>query len=711
MQFGIKHRVLLLALVPTITISVLLVTYFVNTRLQDLEEAFRAHGERIALKLEKELNDTSSDLRQIENLSEWLKFELETKSIKLREYQILAKGILIFLFGLSISALLAYRMGRNLTRPILEIGEVVNKIREGALNTRTQVLSYPELKMLGSGINAMAETLENAHNELQHKINQATLSLRRTLETIEVQNIELEMSRRAAEHANKIKSEFLADMSHEIRTPLNGVVGFVNLLQKTELNQKQQEYIRTIQKSANNLLAILNDILDFSKMEAGKLRIEQSVMDIRECIDEILNLLLPHAQEKNIALIPLIYSDVPRQVLSDPLRIKQIVTNLVSNAIKFTERGSVIVRVMLENESFSQTTLRVHVTDTGIGLSPEEQKVLFHAFNQTKTGATHTLGGTGLGLVISKKLVEQMGGTIGVESEPQQGSTFWFTFQVESMPQAEFTAQVETTLEIQPSLTPTTTLSSFVSYLDVLKPPITVLAVDDNPENLKLIRILLENMGIAVTTRDNGKAAIVAVRQKTFDLILLDIRMPNMNGVEAAQIIRNVEAEYHRKPTPIIALTANALASEKKSLFENGINDYLTKPVGEIELKNMLEKWIELETNACAIDWTLGKKLAGGKAELAQEFFEKLREILPLEKQRINQDYQKRNWQALRDRVHKLHGACCYCGVPNLKSCVQTLETATASCVPDIIKPHLEAFNLAVDAVLTAAENTTVHDT
>ncbi|HRA42610.1 MAG TPA: ATP-binding protein, partial [Gammaproteobacteria bacterium] len=664
---------LLLSLVPTITISVLLVTYFVNTRLQDLEDAFRAHGERIALKLEKELNDTHSDLGQIENLSGWLKLELETKSIKLREYQILAKAILIFLFGLSISALLAYRMGRNLSHPILEMGKVVNKIREGALNTRTQVSSYPELKMLGSGINAMAETLENAHNELQHKINQATLSLRRTLETIEVQNIELEMSRRAAEHANKIKSEFLADMSHEIRTPLNGVVGFVNLLQKTELNPKQQEYIRTIQKSANNLLAILNDILDFSKMEAGKLRIERSIMDVRECIDEILNLLLPHAQEKNIALIPLIYSDVPAQVLGDPLRIKQIVTNLVSNAIKFTERGSVIVRVMLENESFPHTTLRVNVTDTGIGLSPEEQKVLFHAFNQTKSA--HKSGGTGLGLVISKKLVEQMGGTIGVESEPQQGSTFWFTFQVESTPQVEFTAQVEPTLETQPALT-SSTLSSFVPSLDVLEPPVNVLAVDDNPENLKLIRILLEDMGIEVTTTDNGKAAIVAVRQKTFDLILLDIRMPNMTGLEAAHIIRNVEAEYHRKPTPIIALTANALAAEKESLFKNDINDYLAKPIGEIELKNILKKWIQSETNVCTIDWALGKQLAGGRVELAQEFFEKLREILPLEKQRINDDYQKRNWQAFSDRIHKLHGACCYCGVPELKSCVQTLEAA-----------------------------------
>ncbi|HXH55498.1 MAG TPA: ATP-binding protein [Gammaproteobacteria bacterium] len=704
MQFGIKHRVLLLALVPTITISVLLGTYFVNTRLQDLEEAFCAHREKIALQLEKELSKTSPDLSQIENLRGWLKLELETKSMQLHEYQILAKAILISLLSLSISALLAYRMGRNLTHPILEIGKVVNKIREGALNTRTQVSSYAELKMLGAGINTMAETLENAHNELQHKINQATLSLRRTLETIEVQNIELEMSRRAAEHANKIKSEFLADMSHEIRTPLNAVIGFVNLLQKTELNQKQQEYIRTIQKSANNLLTILNDILDFSKMEAGKLRIERSIMDIRECIEEILNLLLPYAQEKNIALIPLIYSDVPTHVLSDPLRIKQIVTNLVNNAIKFTERGSVIVRVMLEKESFSHTTIRVQVADTGIGLSPEEQKVLFHAFNQTKIGATHKLGGTGLGLVICKKLVEQMGGIIGVESEPQKGSTFWFTFQV------EFPPQIESTLEASPSLTSTPALSSFVPYLDVLQSPTTVLAVDDNPENLKLIRILLEDMGIEVTTRNNGKAAIAAVRQKTFHLILLDIRMPNMNGVEAAHIIRNVEAEFHRNPTPIIALTANALTSDKKALFENGINDYLTKPIGEIELKNILEKWIEPRPNSCTIDWALGKKLAGGKAELAQEFFEKLRKILPLEKRRINEDYQKRNWTALGDRVHKLHGVCCYCGVPKLKNCVQTLETAAASCVSDIIKPHLEAFNLAVDAVLTEAENTTVNN-
>lgn len=672
MQFRIKHRALLLALAPTVVTGVLLTIHFM-------------HG--------------YSTLGQMEILGTGLNPELEAESVKLYSYAVFLKAILIFLFGLSVGVLLAYRMSRTLTKMMLEIAKVISKIRKGELNARVQVSSYSDLNSLAVSINAMAEILENDHNELQHKINQATFSLRRTLETIEVQNIELEMSRKAAEHANKIKSEFLADMSHEIRTPLNGVIGFIHLLQKTELNQKQQEYLCTIQKCANNLLAILNDILDFSKMEAGKLRIERSTMDVRECVDETLNLLLPHAQEKNIALIPLIYSDVPRHVLSDPLRIKQIVTNLVSNAIKFTEHGSVIVRVMFEHESFSEPSIRIHVTDTGIGLSVEEQKILFHAFNQIKTETTHKLGGTGLGLVICKKLVEQLGGTIGVESELQQGSTFWFTFQIAPVLEA-----LEPTLLAEPLV--------LLPPTDPLPLPCSILAVDDNPENLKLIRILLEEMGAEVATANSGKTAIAAVRQRVFNLILMDIRMPNLNGVETAHIIRTIEAEYQRNAAPIIALTAHTVGNEKRFLFENGINDYLEKPIGEIALRNMIEKWIELQpqstpeiqNDAAAIDWVLAKKLAGGKMELAYELFEKLKSILSFEKECINQDYQTRNWQILRERIHKLHGACCYCGVPKLKNCVKILETAATSCEPDMIEPCLEAFNLAVEAVLREAE-------
>ncbi len=825
MKWGIKHQVLLLALVPTFIVSTLLGAYFTSTRLQDLKETFLERGKANTLKLAQdgeyevfsndksrlqnraittlnelgaqsvsfytttgeeiasagnavfhfivprehttiieslptpdrsidsskwttthrispeftsnhqnhkllikenpntiafitpiktieELNDVHSDLTHTEKLIGWLKVELETKSITLGKHQILLHSSMIFLLGLLCSGIYAVHLGRNVTRPILTLAEAVERIKGGELSTRVEISSYRELEILASGVNTMALSLKNAHAELQNKVDQATLSLRRTLETIEVQNIELEIARRAAENANKIKSEFLADMSHEIRTPLNGVIGFINLLQKSELNQKQQDYIITIQKSASNLLAIINDILDFSKIEAGKLRIEYTTMDIRDCIDEVLNLLAPYAHEKNIALVPLIYSDVPPLVFGDPLRIKQIITNLVNNAIKFTEQGSVIIRVMLEHQTNSQLTIRINVSDTGVGLSIEEQKILFQAFNQDKAGTTRKFGGTGLGLVICKKLVEQMGGTIGVESEPHKGSTFWFTFQVskhepsdktkKSLIEASSHSNTEplNTKQMETRLNVSNTLQSKNS--DVF-----ILAVDDNPENLKLITVLLEDMDIKVMAVESAEEAIKAVGQQHFDLILMDIRMPKMDGIEASHIIRNLEANAHQKATPIIALTAHALASEKEALLTAGIDDYLAKPIGELELKKILQKWIptlRLDTLPTKIiDWELGKKLAGGRSELAKEFLRKLIASLPQDKAYINKDYAEKDWEALRNHVHKLHGACCYCGVPQLKEAAKNLETAVASHSLDTMYTHLEALNLAIDMLLKEA--------
>ena len=659
----------------------------------------------------EELNDVHSDLTHTEKLVGWLKIELDSNSINHAKHQILLHSSMIFLLGLFCSGLYAIHLGRNVTRPILTLAEAVERIKGGDLNTRVEISSYPELETLASVINTMALSLKNAHAELQKKVDQATLSLRRTLETIEVQNIELEIARRTAENVNKIKSEFLADMSHEIRTPLNGVIGFINLLQKTELNQKQQDYISTIQKSATNLLAIINDILDFSKIEAGKLRIEYTPMDIRDCIDEVLNLLAPYAHEKNLALVPLVYSDVPSVAFGDPLRIKQIITNLVNNAIKFTEQGSVIIRVMLESQTNSHLTIRVNVSDTGVGLSVEEQKILFQAFNQAKVGTTRKFGGTGLGLVICKKLVEQMGGTIGVESEPQKGSTFWFTFQVSKHEVSEKTknASQET---LAPLLTSPNASSPRIdggnSTNNILgkskNSEIDILAVDDNPENLKLITVLLEDMWLCVTAVESAEGAIKAVEQRHFDLILMDIRMPKMDGIEASHAIRELEKSSNQKATPIVALTAHALASERKALLEAGIDDYLAKPIGEPELKKVLQKWIPtISLNANSnkvIDLELGTKLAGGRAELAKEFLEKLIASLPQEKVRINEAYLQKNWEALRNHVHKLHGACCYCGVPQLKEAAQKLETAAANRALDAIPAHLDAFNLALDTLL-----------
>ena len=280
---------------------------------------------------------------------------------------------------------------------------------------------------LASGINRMAETLQNAREELQHSIDQATEDVRQNLETIEIQNIELDLARKEALEASRIKSEFLANMSHEIRTPLNGILGFTHLLQKSELTPRQLDYLGTIEKSADNLLGIINEILDFSKIEAGKLVLDSVPFNLRDLLQDTLTILAPAAHAKQLELVSLVYRDTPLALVGDPLRLKQILTNLISNAIKFTREGTIVARAMIEDEQEDSVQLRISVQDTGIGLSSQDVRTLFQAFSQADNSLSRQPGGTGLGLVISKRLIEQMGGEIGVDSTPGEGSEFWIS--------------------------------------------------------------------------------------------------------------------------------------------------------------------------------------------------------------------------------------------------------------------------------------------
>lgn len=816
-HWGIRHQVLLLAVVPTLTVSILLVAYFTSSRLQDLEQNFYDRGEAIALKLAQaseygvfsrnsdilqtlsqsalkeydvksvacytetgqeitstgknsltfhppiqpphsplhainslersgifkeetahtlaitvpiksypEIDNLHSDLSQMDTLIGWLKIEFDTTTIHLREYEVLLNTSILLLFGLSLSGLHALQMGRKVTRPILEMAQAVERIKQGDLTTRVRSSVYPELKILESGINTMTKALANAHAELQNKIDMATGNLRRSLETIEVQNLELELARQSAENASQVKTEFLANMSHEIRTPLNAVTGFIRLLQKTSLNDKQKEYIETLQRSSNTLLSIINDVLDFTKIEAGQLRIEMNPTDIYECVEETINLMTPHANEKGITLIPLIYSDVPHQILGDPLRLKQVLNNLLSNAIKFTDQGNVIIRVMLEQETPRQIMLKVTVTDTGIGISPSEQRTLFQSFGQANDEISRKFGGSGLGLIICKRLVEQMNGAIGLESTPNKGTTVWFTFQANKFTKT----QIQKSVEPLPLEEPDLNLFSCMH----------VLAVDDNPDNLTLIKILLEELKIQVTALNSGLQALEIIKEHhdNFDIILMDIRMPNFDGIQTTHAIRDFEKRSSLNHIPIIALTAHAFISERAALLAAGVDDYLMKPIEEPMLLNLLQKWgkqkkqpqketkgTEVSSHSAhstpssmqnkapescpltnpplkVIDWALGLKLSANKSDLAKELFNKLIQGLPKDQKNINHAFQQEDWETLRDVVHHLHGACCYCGVPALKYATQQLEKVLNNHVVDMIQPKIEAVNAAIEDVLKA---------
>ncbi|MFA7387571.1 MAG: ATP-binding protein, partial [Thiohalobacteraceae bacterium] len=358
----------------------------------------------------------------------WVRVSLSREETRERQRQVVLTSGLITLSVLTLSLIFALRVSRSVARPMLELTQAVQRLGAGDLRVRVREQSTGELGMLERGINGMAGALEAAHAELQDQVDQATVELRETLEAVEIQNVELDLARKRALQTSREKSEFLANMSHEIRTPMNGLLGFIDLLLRTPLNAEQRDYTTTIRKSATNLLVIVNDILDFSKIESGKLSIENIPFDLREALEDSVDLMAPVAHSKGLELILLIYSDVPLQLYGDSNRIRQVLLNLLGNALKFTSQGSVVVRAMLEDDdACTDACIRISVSDTGIGLNEEQQGRMFLAFSQADSSATRRFGGTGLGLFISKKLVELMGGHIGLESASGEGSTFWFT--------------------------------------------------------------------------------------------------------------------------------------------------------------------------------------------------------------------------------------------------------------------------------------------
>lgn len=352
---------------------------------------------------------------------------LSKQSVYAEEARILQVGIVATCSALLVSILLAFLVARSVSGPIERLTRVVGKLTDGRLSARSGESSHGELGTLEKGINEMARTMQSAHSHLLREVRDATAALHDTVAELEDKNREVEQARTVATEAGVAKSEFLAKMSHEIRTPLGAIIGFSQLLEKTAQSEDQQEYTRTINQAASQLLIIIDDILNFTRLESGTLSLENIPFNLHECLENVVSILSAQAHEKYLELVLYIHSDVPTHVHSDGKRISQILTNLVSNAIKFTEQGHVIIEVSLLENPGKDVSLHISVTDTGIGLDESRATQIFDPFTQADASTSRIFGGTGLGLSISKKLVELLGGEIGLESSHGKGACLWFT--------------------------------------------------------------------------------------------------------------------------------------------------------------------------------------------------------------------------------------------------------------------------------------------
>lgn len=630
--------------------------------------------------------------------------------------------------------------------------------------------------------------MEKSRNQLQSEVEQATNDLRNNMEVIEEQNARLDIARKDAIKASNIKSQFLANMSHEIRTPLNAILGFSRELRGAGLATTQKEQVKIINSAADNLLTIVNDVLDFSKIEAGKLQINNTPFSPMNVFEEMVAIMAQTAHQKGLDFV--FHTDpLPDKIISDEIRLKQVLTNLIGNALKFTSQGSVSLFVTSKLGKHGVIDLCFDVIDTGIGISRTDRKKLFSAFSQVDDTVNRNYQGTGLGLVISQELVRLMNGSIQLRSQPGIGSTFSVTIRASHIKQrSEFSFQQrvkgvnvvvfdpfpesrQACVSMLQGLGATVTSVDSLTYLQSIEstpdflmiflsnhsrfseltilqcamsikakhrivwysdedpllerplysqtfdrsesmpatpnrlyltmtssfqtqtyapenslsaqqfalPALSILAVDDMEMNLILLETWFNNTRATLTTAYSGEEAVKKCQSQAFDMILMDVQMPGMDGLQASREIRKTP---DNKGTPIIAVTAHAFKEEQERLLSSGMDDYLPKPVAFESLMQLVKLWCDVSDEGAEIpleqivnaDWELALERADGNTDIAKRLLAEFKKTLPAAQNALRTAAKMRDLQLIQHEAHRLHGACCYTGAPIIQKLASSIE-------------------------------------
>jgi len=496
-------------------------------------------------------------------------------------------AVIMLPLALFAAYVLASKLQKIISRPVTELADIAKSVTEkNDLTVRASKISDDEVGSLVDAFNEMLSKIyrensirKQAQNELSKHRDNLERTVRLRTQELESSSEKADLMAREAVAANQAKSQFLANMSHEIRTPMNAVIGFSDLLSDENLADEQMGYVNTIRNSAQNLMDIIDDILDFSKMEAGKLETEIKECNLGEIFEIISSLMRPTATKKGLSFEILQTSSLPATIKTDPTRLRQCLINLLGNAIKFTETGHVYMNVSLEQKDNSESYIRFDIEDTGIGIATEDYGLIFESFSQADYTNTRKFGGTGLGLAITRQLTELLNGNLSFTSEHGKGSVFTMTipFDVNVTDQGSLD-KYDTVKHLQETVGKETHQQRFSGK---------ILVAEDDTANQTLFEVLLKKTGCQFTIVSDGKEAVDKIQAENFDLVLMDMQMPNMNGIEATKVIRRAGIKV-----PIIAVTAFAMIGDSKKFIDSGCDGYLSKPIDIKELNEIIGQYM-----------------------------------------------------------------------------------------------------------------------